>query len=320
MQAPSIRPTSTPTVRPSPTPKLLAEYQIPTADSDPQGIVAGPDGNLWFTEYYGNKIGKITTSGTITEYPIPTADSQSFGIALGADGNLWFAESGSGNIGRITTTGKITEFPTGWPIWGITAGPDGDLWFTGGSGGIGRITTTGVLTYFQTTPADTFQGGITAGPDGNFWFTQAFSGRCNKHGCYPAYAGIGMINRAGVSAEYPLHDSYSDPNGITAGPDGNLWFTEWNWGVGKITTSGTITEYALPTNGGPGITTGSDGNLWFTEASSSEIGRITTGGVITQFPLPRSSIQPNYVVTGPDGNLWFTENGTEGNRIAKFMP
>ena len=37
-----------------------------------QGIAAGPDGALWFTESNGNKIGRITTAGVVTEYPIPT--------------------------------------------------------------------------------------------------------------------------------------------------------------------------------------------------------------------------------------------------------
>ncbi len=26
----------------------------------PRGITAGPDGNLWFTEYIGNKIGRLS--------------------------------------------------------------------------------------------------------------------------------------------------------------------------------------------------------------------------------------------------------------------
>jgi virginiamycin B lyase len=33
---------------------------VPTANAGLQDIVAGPDGNLWFTEGGGNKIGRIT--------------------------------------------------------------------------------------------------------------------------------------------------------------------------------------------------------------------------------------------------------------------
>jgi hypothetical protein len=52
-------------------PTITAQYPIPTAGSGPNGIVAGPDGALWFTEYSGNKIGRITTGGSITEYRSP---------------------------------------------------------------------------------------------------------------------------------------------------------------------------------------------------------------------------------------------------------
>src|SRR5256885_492811 len=89
----------------------IKEYPIPTSGSNPYSINGGPDGNLWFTEYTGNNIGKITPKGTITEYPVPTSGSLPFDIAPGSDGNLWFVERGGNNIGRITTSGTITEFP-----------------------------------------------------------------------------------------------------------------------------------------------------------------------------------------------------------------
>ena len=39
----------------------ITEFPIPTAKSVPDGITAGPDDNLWFTEHDGNKIGRITS-------------------------------------------------------------------------------------------------------------------------------------------------------------------------------------------------------------------------------------------------------------------
>src|SRR5258708_31675860 len=50
------------------------EFNIPTTDSVPTGITAGPDGALWFTEKIKKKIGRLTTARGITEYPIPTPD------------------------------------------------------------------------------------------------------------------------------------------------------------------------------------------------------------------------------------------------------
>jgi virginiamycin B lyase len=64
-------------------------------------ITEGPDGNLWFTEWSGNKIGRITPSGTVTEFTIPTAASSPNGIVAGPDGNIWFTETDGGKVASI---------------------------------------------------------------------------------------------------------------------------------------------------------------------------------------------------------------------------
>jgi hypothetical protein len=38
---------------------LLNEYEPPTRNSNPRGITVGPEGNIWFTEASGNKIGRL---------------------------------------------------------------------------------------------------------------------------------------------------------------------------------------------------------------------------------------------------------------------
>src|SRR5207249_2283249 len=100
--------------------------------------------------------------------------------------------------------------------------------------------------------------------------------------------------------------------GITAGPDGNLWFTESAGNqIGRITTAGVVSEFAVPTANSSlvGITVGPDGNLWFSERLGNQIGRITTAGAITEFPVPTANSFPTIITVGPDGNLWFTEVG-----------
>jgi serine/threonine protein kinase len=154
----------------------IAEFPVPTAQSDPAEITAGPNGNLWFTEYGGNKIGRISPSGTIIEFPVPTAGSGPGWITAGPDGNLWFTELFSNKIGRISPGGTIAEFPVPTANSvpnGITAGPDGNLWFTEQSGNkIGRISPGGTITEFPVPTAQSDPIGITAGPDGNLWFTE----------------------------------------------------------------------------------------------------------------------------------------------------
>src|SRR5438132_13511033 len=90
-----------------------------TLDGGPTSIIAGRDGNLWFTERFGNKIGRIApTSGLITEFcQVLTAGNPSGitgsprGITVGPDGNIWFAEV-SGVIGRDRKSTRLNSSHT----------------------------------------------------------------------------------------------------------------------------------------------------------------------------------------------------------------
>ena len=113
--------------------------------------------------------------------------------------------------------------------------------------------------------------------------------------------------------------SDSQPQGITGGPDGNVWFTDTGTNsIGRITPTGAVTEFPVPTANANllGITTGPDGNLWFAEANPDKIGRITPSGVITEFPTPTAGSTPVALTAGPDGNLWFTE--LDANKIGRL--
>ncbi|MEI7682696.1 MAG: Ig-like domain-containing protein [Candidatus Saccharibacteria bacterium] len=215
---------------------------------------------------------------TFNEYSIPGGPAQPFGITSGPDGNLWFTERSKDFIGKITTSGVVTEYP---------------------------VTTIGT---------DKFS--ITAGPDNNLWFTE---GSANK---------IGKITTSGVVTEYSVPTASANPFRIIASSDGNLWFTEESAsGIAKITTSGVITEYVTPTsNSGPdGITLGPDGNIWFAERNTNNIAKVTPAGVITEYHIG-SSLDTNVVVAGPDGNIWFAEStagkigkmATDGTILAEF--
>src|SRR5439155_25813551 len=91
-----------------PAPPPIVEFAVPTANSFPSAITAGPDGNLWFTEEAGNKIGRISPSGAISEFPLAVG-AMPGGIVAGPDGNLWFSERGADKIGRISPTGGLVE-------------------------------------------------------------------------------------------------------------------------------------------------------------------------------------------------------------------
>jgi len=129
------------------------------------------------------------------------------------------------------------------------------------------------------------------------WFTEFHS--TSFRGTPKLVSRIGRITPAGAVTEFSAGistDSYAGGianAGITSGPDGNLWFTEFNSAglagnrIGRITPTGVVTEFSAGISEGSapnGITAGPDGNLWFTESDASRIGRITPSGVVSEFP------------------------------------
>src|SRR5258708_40355180 len=78
----------------------VTEYSIPTDQSKPFGITAGPDGAMWFAEGDGNKIGRIAMDGKVTEFVIPTAESLPGLLTTGPDGAIWVLERDGNKMWR----------------------------------------------------------------------------------------------------------------------------------------------------------------------------------------------------------------------------
>ncbi len=285
----------------------FAEYPLPIPQQDPVAIVAGPDGNLWFTLHNSSQLGIATPAGQVRIEPGLSSPGE--GIASAA-GDLWVTEPNANAVARVTPSLTVTVYTLGQGSdpTGIAAGPDGNVWFTeaGNPAQIGRITPTGTITYFsQGLDPQSDPTSIASGPDGNLWFTQS--------------AAIGRITPSGTITEY-THGlpPNADPTSIAAGPDGNLWFTEAGHptGIGQITPTGAITEYTqgvTPGSDPASIVAGPDGNLWFTEAAGpGRIGQITPTGTVTELPTPSAGSAPDGIAAGPDGRVWFTETGNGG--------
>src|ERR1700733_8416055 len=105
----------------------ITEFPLPVKGSHPVGIVTGPDGNLWFTEFAG-KIGRMRPNGSLAEFL--TTGSGPARITVGPDHNLWFVEVASNQIGRVQTDGTMKEFGTRCTVTGyIASGPNNSVWF-----------------------------------------------------------------------------------------------------------------------------------------------------------------------------------------------
>ncbi len=280
----------------------ISEFNI-TSGSEPFGITEGADGNIWFADRANNTIGEMTSSGILlNEYTVPTSSAGLFEITTGSDGNVWFTEDAN-KIGKITPSGVITEYSTGLssnaqPQY-ITDGADGNVWFSElNYGKVGKITPSGTITEYAIPGAmATTLGGITSGPNGNVWVTND--------------GAIDEITPSGTVTSFSTGSV--DANVIIAGPDGNLWFNDWNHAlIAKMTPTGTITTYTTPTDSNYyGMGAGPDGNVWFSDSFNNEIGVVTPSGTVTEYPTPNTSSGPAGITSGPNGNVWFAEQGTD---------
>ncbi|MBJ7602736.1 MAG: hypothetical protein JF888_06020 [Candidatus Dormibacteraeota bacterium] len=86
-----------------------------------------PAGNLWLTEYAGNRIDVMRPGGHFQAFSLPGSGKAPTEIVAGPDGAMWFSEDGGDALGRITAEGQVTEIALGGshldPI-GLTVGPD----------------------------------------------------------------------------------------------------------------------------------------------------------------------------------------------------
>jgi hypothetical protein len=104
---------------------------------------------------------------------------------------------------------------------------------------------------------------------------------------------------------------YASPDGITSGPDGNLWITEPGvGGIAKLSPSGAVTEFFDGISGVPAsIVTGPDGNLWFTEAVETSPGdhlvqeNLLIGQMIRTGSCPPARIDSHRAVVSRRGRL-----------------
>ena len=115
---------------------VFTKYPIPTPYSFPFGIAIDKQGNIWFTELEGNKLGEISAnSSSVTEVGIPLNapyGAEPSGITVDDNDRIWMTMPGvngiasyyQGNFQFYNMTGLVVS-----PV-GIAADSQGNLWFT----------------------------------------------------------------------------------------------------------------------------------------------------------------------------------------------
>ena len=84
-------------------------YRVPTAGSQPYGMVAAPDGSIWIAMLEPNKLGHVDpATGSIREFVLPAAEARPRRLQVGGDGTVWYTDYARGYLGALDpATGKV---------------------------------------------------------------------------------------------------------------------------------------------------------------------------------------------------------------------
>jgi streptogramin lyase len=163
------------------------------------------------------------------------------------------------------------------------------------------------------------------GPDGRLWFTEGTAAENSGPLTTPTVDRIGRLDPVTKAVvEFGGLSTGADAQAIAPGPDGNIWFLEFGTNsVGRITPSGAVTEFQLPTglqlsrHRGEEITAGPGDDMYF--LTNGGIARMTTEGTLAGF---LGDVGPafgaNAIAYGRDGNLWATQ--CEPGAVVRITP
>jgi len=288
------------------------------AYATPAGIVAGSDGNVWFTEAGLDDLGRMLPDGGISHFPAVPAGCAPKGIASGPGGTIWFASSKCRWLGyllpgqgTVTTLADPTADSSDHFPGRIAPGSDGLIYLTEASGdAIHVVTTSGTGTRYPLPQSGSRADYIVPDAHGGAWFTETQGNR------------IGHITADGTISELTLPTAGSGPAGLAFASDGYLWFAELGANrIGSLDPALAFREYPLPPYSGPaqnsgtlGVAAAPDGGIWFTESFTRKIGLLA--GMINEFPLSATTPAPGDITVGADGVVWFIA----GQSIGRLIP
>ncbi len=297
------------------------------------GIVNGPDKNIWFLDYKGPGLARLSMVGGVTEYPLPLGPHPYFPIAMSVGRRSSFdilTASCSGDYNgavdfvKTNGVGHQYQLPThevvctaGSGAVTIASGSDGNAWVVGYNHII-RVSPAGAIqVYPYPSGQPNGDGAIAAGPNGDLWFYDNGT------------SSIGFISpTTGDIVEYPISPPGGTVTSIVAPPDGNLWFNYQDGGgsnpnpIVRMTPTGNFSYFnepdpsIVPGNGA----VGSGGFVYFsTSGFDAQPGLLrvnTNTGAITYLPSPYGSDSLSGVAAGADGNFWMS---TEASHIDVYI-
>jgi virginiamycin B lyase len=152
--------------------------------SSPHGVIVGPDGAPWVTDSGLNAIVRVDPETlAVNRYPLPSAAAGANlnTAAFDSEGILWFTGQ-AGYYGRLDpSSGDMRVFPAprGAGPYGITATPDGDIYYSSLAGSyLGAVdTVTREVTVLDPPTAGAGARRAWSDSEGRIWVAEWFAGQ-----------------------------------------------------------------------------------------------------------------------------------------------
>jgi virginiamycin B lyase len=245
------------------------------AGSAPHGVIVGPNGAAWVTDSGLNAIVRVDGStNEVKRFPLPPgrAGANLNTAAFDRRGILWFTGQ-TGVYGRLDpASGQMAVYdaPRGAGPYGITATPDGTVWYASLAGNhIARVDpTTGSATVVEPPTANQGARRVWTDSRGRLWVSQWNAGQVAVHD--PA---------AGSWAEWRLPGDKPQAYAVYVDDRDVVWLSDFaaNALVRFDPASQSFTSSALPDKpGNVRQILGRPGEVWGAESAADALVRLRT--------------------------------------------
>lgn len=245
------------------------------AGSAPHGVIVGPDGAAWVTDSGLNAIVRVDPSDNeVKRFPLPVdrANANLNTAAFDRQGTLWFTGQ-NGVYGRLfiaTGAMDVYDAPRGRGPYGITATPDGAVWYASLAGNhVARVDpTTGRAAVVE--PPTPNQGARRVWSDskGRLWVSEWTAGQ------------LGLYDPAANTwKEWRLPGDKPQPYAVYVDDRDIVWLSDFgaNTLVRFDPATEAFTSFALPDQpGNVRQILGRPGEIWAPESAADALVRLRT--------------------------------------------
>jgi virginiamycin B lyase len=286
----------------------IFEYPTPTKFAAPFKCAVDQADNVWFTEVFGNSVGKLDTrTGEVVEFQIPTPDSRPGGIATDHKGRVWFTEQKGNKIGVFDPSlAADNTGPSGPPSSVSKSSPQIQLGTKSNSEQLSS------QDFHLPMPQSGPGGDLLESGGGWLWFSEVYG---NKLGAFD------LVSKK--FREISMLTPVSMPVGMAKTSDGILWVAEFRGNrLARVDPQDdSVREFALqePEALPAGVAVDEADNIWMALMGAGSIARFDRKSEqFEQFEMPGGDVAPFLISADGRGALWVTASNRNGNYLARF--